>query len=237
MRTVQVLSGEQEAHFAALGVVAGIPRFHRHRRRSRRRQPRTLVDLPQGTTPWARRTNSASSACRTIPAARSARRARLARERLAKSEPAQGQAGRPVLRHRRHLAVARQDAPGAARLSAAHGPALRRPRPATSAKLCDEIVDAAAAGKPIPGAEHVSSSRRDLVPYGAAVLGEVLRAGKFDSVLFSALGVREGYLYGLLLARGASDRSAAAGRRGDLDPALALAGACRRSDRFHRRAS
>jgi len=33
---------------------------------------------------------------------------------------------------------------------------------------------------------------------GAAVLSEVLRAGKFDSVLFSALGVREGYLYGLL---------------------------------------
>ncbi len=43
-----------------------------------------------------------------------------------------------------------------------------------------------------------SSSRRDLVPYGAAVLGEVLRQGKFQSVVFSALGVREGYLYGLL---------------------------------------
>jgi len=66
------------------------------------------------------------------------------------------------------------------------------------AKLCDEIVDATAAGKPMPGGEHVSSSRKDLMPYGAAVLAEVLRAGKFDSVLFSALGVREGYLYGQL---------------------------------------
>ena len=65
-------------------------------------------------------------------------------------------------------------------------------------KLCDDIVDAVAAGKTMPGAEHVSSSRRDLVPYGAAVLSEVLRAGNFDSVVFSALGVREGYLYGLL---------------------------------------
>jgi exopolyphosphatase/guanosine-5'-triphosphate,3'-diphosphate pyrophosphatase len=62
------------------------------------------------------------------------------------------------------------------------------------AKLCDEIVEAAPTGKPYPGSEHASSSRRDLVPFGAAVLGEVLRAGKFESVLFSAQGVREGYL-------------------------------------------
>src|SRR5690606_9149457 len=35
-------------------------------------------------------------------------------------------------------------------------------------------------------------------PYGAAVLAEVLRAGRFDTVVFSAQGVREGYLYSLL---------------------------------------
>jgi exopolyphosphatase/guanosine-5'-triphosphate,3'-diphosphate pyrophosphatase len=66
------------------------------------------------------------------------------------------------------------------------------------AKLCDEIVEAVSSGKPMPGTDNVSSSRKDLVPMGAAVLSEVLRAGKFDSVMFSALGVREGYLYGLL---------------------------------------
>jgi exopolyphosphatase/guanosine-5'-triphosphate,3'-diphosphate pyrophosphatase len=65
-------------------------------------------------------------------------------------------------------------------------------------KLCDEIIQAASAGKPIPGADAVSSARRDLVPYSAAVMGEVLRAGGFDQVVFSALGVREGYLYSLL---------------------------------------
>src|SRR6185369_2085702 len=53
-------------------------------------------------------------------------------------------------------------------------------------KLCDEIVEAVAAGKTMPGSDSVSSSRRELVPYGAAVLSEVLRAGKFDSVVFSA---------------------------------------------------
>ena len=46
------------------------------------------------------------------------------------------------------------------------------------AKLCDEIVEAAADGKALPAGEHVSSSRRDLMPFGAAVLGEVLRAGQ-----------------------------------------------------------
>ena len=66
------------------------------------------------------------------------------------------------------------------------------------ARFCEEITDAVAAGKPMPGADAVSSSRRDLVPYGAAVLAEVLRVGRFDTVVFSALGVREGYLYGLL---------------------------------------
>jgi exopolyphosphatase/guanosine-5'-triphosphate,3'-diphosphate pyrophosphatase len=37
------------------------------------------------------------------------------------------------------------------------------------------------------------------VPFGAAVLAEVLQVpGAFESVVFSALGVREGYLHGLL---------------------------------------
>ena len=39
------------------------------------------------------------------------------------------------------------------------------------------------------------------MPYGAAVMIEVLKAGRFDAVIFSALGVREGYLYGLLAER------------------------------------
>jgi len=36
------------------------------------------------------------------------------------------------------------------------------------------------------------------VPFGAAALSEVLKAGRFANVVFSALGVREGYLYGML---------------------------------------
>ena len=63
--------------------------------------------------------------------------------------------------------------------------------------FCAEIV-AANPPKGYDGADQVSSSRRELVPFGAAVLGEVLKVGKFKDVIFSALGVREGFLYGML---------------------------------------
>jgi exopolyphosphatase/guanosine-5'-triphosphate,3'-diphosphate pyrophosphatase len=69
---------------------------------------------------------------------------------------------------------------------------------AEAAALCDEILATVAAGRVVPGGDSVSSSRRELLPYSAALLGELLKAGNFDTVIFSALGVREGYLYGLL---------------------------------------
>jgi exopolyphosphatase / guanosine-5'-triphosphate,3'-diphosphate pyrophosphatase len=50
----------------------------------------------------------------------------------------------------------------------------------------------------IPGIERVSKSRRGLLPYGALVLLEILAAMEPSTVLVSALGVREGYLYSLL---------------------------------------
>jgi exopolyphosphatase/guanosine-5'-triphosphate,3'-diphosphate pyrophosphatase len=43
--------------------------------------------------------------------------------------------------------------------------------------------------------ESVAKPRRELLPYGALVLGEVLRVGKPKRVVVSALGVREGLLY------------------------------------------
>jgi exopolyphosphatase/guanosine-5'-triphosphate,3'-diphosphate pyrophosphatase len=43
--------------------------------------------------------------------------------------------------------------------------------------------------------ESVAKPRRELLPYGALVLGEVLRIGKPKRVVISALGVREGLLY------------------------------------------
>ncbi|MBC8717704.1 MULTISPECIES: exopolyphosphatase [Brucella/Ochrobactrum group] len=48
------------------------------------------------------------------------------------------------------------------------------------------------------GIEAVSKNRRQLLGYGAAVLLETIRRMKPSKIVFSALGVREGYLYSLL---------------------------------------
>ncbi len=50
----------------------------------------------------------------------------------------------------------------------------------------------------LAGAHLVSSSRRALVPYGAAVMMALIEQMKPASIAFSALGVREGYLYASL---------------------------------------
>jgi exopolyphosphatase/guanosine-5'-triphosphate,3'-diphosphate pyrophosphatase len=50
----------------------------------------------------------------------------------------------------------------------------------------------------IAGIEHVSRSRRALLPYGAIVLQEIIAAMKPSKIVISALGVREGFLFSLL---------------------------------------
>ncbi len=46
--------------------------------------------------------------------------------------------------------------------------------------------------------EAVSRNRRTLLPYGAIVLGELIRIARPSAIVISALGVREGLLYDLL---------------------------------------
>ena len=50
----------------------------------------------------------------------------------------------------------------------------------------------------IKGIERISKNRRALLPYGAAVLQEIVRVMQPGKILVSALGVREGFLYSLL---------------------------------------
>lgn len=50
----------------------------------------------------------------------------------------------------------------------------------------------------IKGIEGVSKNRRALLPYGAAVLQEIIATMQPSKVVVSALGVREGFLYSLL---------------------------------------
>src|SRR5690606_9059625 len=51
---------------------------------------------------------------------------------------------------------------------------------------------------PIRGIKRISKSRRALLPYGAAVLREIVDAMQPRNLVISAFGVREGYLYSLL---------------------------------------
>lgn len=46
--------------------------------------------------------------------------------------------------------------------------------------------------------EVISKSRRALLPFGAVLLGQLIRIGKPNHVVLSALGVREGHLFELL---------------------------------------
>lgn len=189
---VHVLSGEQEAHFAALGVVAGIPGFSG-----------MVGDLGGGSLELSTIDNAVDSGGETFElgvirmqddsGGSMSRAADIIRKRLGASSLSGNSGGtfaaiggtwrslaklHQVLRDYPLHMVQHYTVPAADMIA-----------------FCNEIVGSR---KGYSGSEHVSSSRRDLVPYGAAVMAEVLRAGKFDRVMFSALGVREGYLYGLL---------------------------------------
>jgi exopolyphosphatase/guanosine-5'-triphosphate,3'-diphosphate pyrophosphatase len=50
----------------------------------------------------------------------------------------------------------------------------------------------------VPGIGVVSKQRQTLLPFGAVVLSELLKAGRPDSVVISALGLREGLLFSQL---------------------------------------
>ncbi|MEM8813267.1 MAG: Ppx/GppA phosphatase family protein [Pseudomonadota bacterium] len=63
-------------------------------------------------------------------------------------------------------------------------------------KFCDHVLGADL--DCFNGIETVSRQRRALMPYGAAVLQQVIRATKPSKLVLSALGVREGLLFDLL---------------------------------------
>ncbi len=52
----------------------------------------------------------------------------------------------------------------------------------------------------LPAIEAVSKSRRPLLPYGAAVLRQIIEEMRPSEIVLSALGVREGHLYDILPA-------------------------------------
>ena len=192
---VKVLSGAEEAHFAALGAISGMPGFNG-----------VVGDLGGGSLELSTITGGIDSTGEThelgvirlqddsenTPASGQA----IAKRRLKKSRLLNGQGGTfcAIGGTWRSLAKMHQ----VLRKYPLHMVQHYEVTAADMLELCEQIVAGSHSGKGYEGAELVSSSRRELVPYGAAVMIEVLKAGGFSSVVFSALGVREGYLYGLL---------------------------------------
>ena len=195
---VLVLSGEEEAHYAALGAVAGIPQF-----------VGTVGDLGGGSLELSTISDGADTDGQSHQLGvirlqddsngSPVKAAAIVRERLEKSslsKAGKGQSFVAIGGTWRSLAKLHQVVSG----YPLHMVQQYTVDAAEMIAFCAAIIGAPTL-KGYDGSENVSSSRRELVPFGAAVLSEVLKAGQFDSVVFSALGVREGYLYGRLDAR------------------------------------
>jgi exopolyphosphatase/guanosine-5'-triphosphate,3'-diphosphate pyrophosphatase len=192
---VQVLSGEEEAHYAALGAVAGMPDF-----------AGTVGDLGGGSLELSTISNRTDTDGQSHQLGvirlqddsngSPTRAAAIVRERLEKSslsKKGKGSSFVAIGGTWRSLAKLHQIISDYPLHMVQHYVV-----PADEMiAFCNEIISASSL-KGYNGAEHVSSSRRELVPFGAAVMLEVLKAGHFADVVFSALGVREGFLYGKL---------------------------------------
>jgi len=63
-------------------------------------------------------------------------------------------------------------------------------------KLCSRLTGKN--GAAVRGIDAVSSNRRALMPFGAVLLSEIMSVMKPERIVFSGLGVREGYLFSLL---------------------------------------
>lgn len=64
-------------------------------------------------------------------------------------------------------------------------------------EFCDQIIKAKKL-MALPGAGEVSKARREVLPYGAVVMSQLLKRMEPSNVIFSVFGVREGLLYSLM---------------------------------------
>ncbi|KAA5804580.1 Ppx/GppA family phosphatase [Alkalicaulis satelles] len=222
---IEVLSGEEEGRRSALGVLAGIGEGHGLAGdlggssleltpvEGRRAGP--AVTLPLGPLAMLNGSISEPSLKEAIDAALAS-----AAPQLELSGPtfyAVGGAWRALA----HLAMALDDYP----LVLLHQYALT---PAQVARAADfAITQSEASLAAVPG---VSSKRAALLPYAALLMRRILKKGRFDKVVFSAFGLREGVVCardlrliteGDPLLAGAEALASQASPEPDFGPALA----------------
>ena len=192
---VRVLSGAEEAHFAALGVISGFFRpiglvgdmgggSLEVAEALDDRVGERWVSLPLGALPVeALLAEGAGEAKRRIDA-------------LLQGGPAAGPDRARVLRRRRRLAGARQGAHGGGRRARCRWCTATRWTPtrrATSPRSCGTCRR--------PSSRRCRACRRAAsrtLPAAALVLDRVLKHLAPERVVFSALGLREGWLYSQL---------------------------------------
>ncbi len=185
-----VLSGAEEAHYAARGIVSGMPEFEG-----------VVGDLGGGSLEFAsvERGKDIEGETFALGVIRlqddsdlSPKEAvKLATKRLKKSQILNGCecevfcAIGGTWRAFASLMQVREDYP----LHLVQGYEVRAKDAVKLAKLLVEDAEK------VEGIETVSRARRGLLAYGAAALIGVLEAGDFKRVVFSSQGVREGYLF------------------------------------------
>ena len=191
---IRVLSGREEAYFSALGVISG---FH---------QPDGIAgDLGGGSLELVDISGETigdgitlplgglrlQDMAKNLPAGAAAiARTELARASLLKG--GQGRAFYAVGGTWRNLARLHMNVTGYP-LSVMHNYVMD---PVGSAAFLRQVARGDL--NKIKGIEGVSKARRALLPYGAAVLLEIIASMKPSKIVISALGVREGFLYSLL---------------------------------------
>ena len=195
---VRILSGTEEAHYAAMGVIAGMPGEYG-----------IIGDLGGGSLELAQVTAAGDVLGETLAlgairlqddSKNSLRKARqVAKERIAVSKALRKSDGGTfhaiggTWRSLAKLHQMRSRYP-------LHLIQHYRANAAEILTLCDAVMDGEISAKSVPGFDLISANRRDLLPYGCAVMGEILKSGNFKFVQFSALGLREGYLFDRLPA-------------------------------------
>jgi exopolyphosphatase/guanosine-5'-triphosphate,3'-diphosphate pyrophosphatase len=194
---IQILSGAQEARLAAMGVVSSIY------------NPDGVVgDLGGGSLELTDILGGAVGIGVTLPlgglslmdiSERSPKKAqRIARDALAKASPLAGLKGRAFYavggtwRALARLHMSQRQYP----MHVMHNYVIPSRDALEFGKLIERIEAEA-----LMDLETVSSARRPLLAYGAAVLEEIIRQYEPSEVVISALGVREGLIYESLTAQ------------------------------------
>ncbi len=191
---IRVLSGREEAHYSALGVISG---FHR--------ADGVAGDLGGGSLELIDIRDEQIGEGITLPLGglrledmakgSIAEATRIARKELEQASFLKAAAGRTFYcvggtwRNLARLHMSATDYP----LQVMHHYELLPEKVAGFLKR----VSGGGIDK-ILGIDRVSKNRRSLLPYGAAVLQEIIRVAKPARIVVSANGVREGYLHSLL---------------------------------------